>query len=184
MDELFPDRDLTSSAHSYARTNYLFVTLSYYRYDKTIGECWTQLSKDYNKLCSWLRKRNGRIAFIKVYSAHKDGYPHLHVILAFDRQWPIKRHLDRNGKISWRLTHYQTKQQEIERLWGKGWVDVKVLTNSRHAINYIVGYITGEHQQNNLLDDLSLSLCYLYQKRSFSVSSLDTIRQQSPTKSP
>ena len=109
MDELFPSIDLTNSAHSTSRTNILFATLSYYRQNKTIGECWTQLSQDFNRFCAWLRKRNGRIAFIKGYSAHKDGYPHIHAILVFERQWPIKRHLDCNGKVSWRLTHYQTK---------------------------------------------------------------------------
>ena len=103
-------------------------------------------------------------------SAHRDGYPHLHTILAFEsRQWPIRRHLDRNGKISWRLTHYQTKQQEFERLWGKGWVDVKAVTNPRHALNYIMGYVAGDRK--NALADFSLSLTYLYRKRSFSVSS-------------
>ena len=175
MDKIFPDTDFTSSAHSHARTSYLFLTLSYYRSDRTIGECWTQLSQDFNRFCAWLRKRNGRIAFIKGYSAHKDGYPHIHAILIFDKKWLIKRHLDRDGRVSWRLAHYGVKKQEFERLWGQGWVDVKAVTNPRYAINYIVGYITGEHSNNNLLDDLSLSLSYLYRKRSFSVSSLDLI---------
>jgi len=170
--------DVEKSAHSSALTNALFVTLTYDRTDLSIGESWDdRVSSDFHRFYARLRKKYGRIAIMRAFSAHRDGYPHVHLLIFFaDKGWLVKSHEDMDGTVSRRLADYDTKQKEFGDVWGHGHVDVKGVINPNWAINYIMGYITGEDKKNkNLLDDRSLFLSWLFRKRSFSISNDDLI---------
>jgi len=171
--------DIKKSAHSSALTNALFVTLTYDRSNLSIGESWDErVSSDFHRFYARLRKKYGRIAIMRVISAHRDGYPHVHLLIFFaDKRWLVKSHEDMDDTVSWRLDDYDTKQKEFGDVWGHGYVDVIGVINPNWAINYIMGYIVGEDKKNkNLLDDRSLFLSWLFGKRSFSISNDDLIR--------
>jgi len=173
LKNLFPSTDLTNSAHSLSRSKILYITLTYSGHNQMpIGESWdSRISKDFHRFTARLRRKYGRIAIIRCFSAHKDGYPHIHMLILFeDTEWRIKYYHE-----AWCLQYYSTKKK-IQKMWGCGNIDIKAITNPKKGVNRIARYILGD-QKNNVLDDLSLALSWLFRKRSFSISDPDLIRQ-------
>jgi hypothetical protein len=80
----------------------------------------------------------------------------------------VKKHLDANGKTSWRLGSMAGKTEFAES-WPWGGVDIKGVDSSRMVINYLLKY-TMAKENKNVLDPLSLSLAWRYRIQAFSIS--------------
>jgi hypothetical protein len=177
---------------NFATTNMLFITLTFNPNLFTIGTAWEDiLQSSYNRYISALRYRYGKIAAVRCNASQKDGYPHLHLIVIFDHQIAIKKHIAvlPSGKTAttWRLLSLSKKEHDFAELWRLpiadkkneyiplGYVDVQGFADQKTVINYAFRYSLCK-QGKNAADDLSLSLCWLYRKRSFSVSSPDLIK--------
>jgi len=205
------------------KTRCLFVTLTYRRFlnpDSFWGGRWTiKLSKSgnsyiahekrclcvsccYNRFITRLRRKYGNVSAIRVWESHKDGVPHVHVVLLFeDHEFETFFH---NGV--WRVQG----KHELERYWefkgqGLGFIDVEAISNTKGAIRYITKYLNKLHKwsidnidvskvvegpnseyQPTSLKSLeskasvfTLALMWGYRKRAFSISGnfIDLIRR-------
>ena len=122
-------------------TPLILTTLTYDPSRYTIGEAWDNLPADYNRCMAMLRKSfpGVKIGTLRGNEAHKSGYPHMHVLIAFDTPLPVVRHNNRSGKTTWRLT-YDLKEK-IARCWNPGYVDILAMPTTSSAIDYVSKYI-------------------------------------------
>ena len=169
VEELFPDKNIVDphcNVGFIAQTNILFVTLEFAKEDLSVKEAWERAPKEFDRFEKSLRKVYP-LAFIRGFEAHKDGYPHIHVLIVFqDKSWRMKRHLATRGKnrgtLTWRLADYGVKISEFEQRWRNGFVDVWGVTNpKRGGLNYILKYICGEKSKREGRLDYFLSLIHI-----------------------
>jgi hypothetical protein len=158
-------------------TNVLFITCTLDPHICTLGEAWEDVIQHFwNLFISALRKRHGKIAVVRVFAAQDNGYPHVHALLLFcESTFFVKKHLDKNGKTSWRLGSMAGKTEFAEP-WVCGNVDVKGVESSRMAVNYMLKYSMAK-QNRNVLDQQSLSLAWLYRTQAFSISGPEYMRR-------
>jgi len=169
------------------KTRAVFVTLTYDPKGLTLGEGWDQVGSDYNRWISALRGRYGSASIIRVWEAHKNGYPHIHaVVLLHDHEFTAFHH---NG--SWRIN----EKRDLEGLWDHGFTDVEALSSTRGGLHYVVKYLGKLHRLGSNHKDpdlvkgglsglvsraslLTLSLMWCFRKRAYSVSGdwIDLIR--------
>ena len=187
--------------HSTSRDNTFFFTLTYDRTDLSIGEAWEGVSPDYQRYVAWLRKNFGPCAVIRVFSAHADGYPHIHFVITFkDRMWAVKWHRGADGRRRLRLLRKNGPKgvdPTVEYLasgWEHGFIDVQGVSDTKTVFGYLLGYASGQEVdkelKKNITNDKSLALNWLFRKRSFAISNPDlifftsTTRTKSPSRDP
>ena len=170
-----------------------FLTLTYDHTDLSLGEAWKRCTLDIIKYEKQLRLRKDiKFSSIRCISAHTKGYPHIHILIIFkDQFYKVYKHICKKGKdkgkITWRLKSYETKKllfgginsdktKTPGYLWQNGFVDVEGCINPQGSLNYILGYMSGE-KGNNLMDSRSLALNWLFRKRSFGMSSFESIQE-------
>ena len=99
-----------------------------YRDTHTEIEAYEDMQKCFHKLIRALKKRFGDFFYLKVTEKHKDGYPHMHILLSGRSVMP------------------QTILEAIEKLWrykyGLGFVKLVVIRKGfRAGIKYITKYL-------------------------------------------
>jgi hypothetical protein len=95
----------------------------------------------------------------------ENGYPHVHSVLVFQDHAFQVWHQYKEGKTIWRIG----PKEEFE-LW-KGFTDVQAVKSYHEALSYLEKYILKDlSQEGSLKQDLTLALCWIFRKRSFSVS--------------
>ena len=179
-DVVFFDVKDRSLIHS---TRMLFITLTYRR-DISLYNAWKRrVSEDWNRFITGLRKRYGKINYVRVFESQRDGFPHIHVILIFEeREFTAFHH--RSG---WRIR----EKYELMRNWGWGFSDVRAMYSFRGGLRYLKKYLTkdiaGEIEVDGDLDVdevfrvvkgserayrrvLTVALLWIFRKRSFSIS--------------
>jgi hypothetical protein len=98
------------------------------RYEKDPKQWLKIMQENFNRLMTAIRKRYGRMYYLRVTEPHKDGIPHLHVLFV-------------SAKI-------QEKKflKYIESLWcglyRMGFVKAKVIYDLTHGVYYITKYLT------------------------------------------
>lgn len=150
------------------RSRVLFVTLTWDPKLCSVHEAWERVSADFNRWITGLRMRYGRISVLRTWEAHQNGYPHVHAMLIFHdyefRAWKDLGVL--HGHAIWRVE----EKREFEH-W-HSWVDVRVARTFEAVVRYIgkrILYGT-EKNQDEEHGDLTLALCWVFRKRSFSAS--------------
>jgi hypothetical protein len=144
-------------------SNILFVTLTYATKKTTISDAWQNIGEDFNKWIRNLRKKFGRISYLRCWEASKRGYPHVHVLMIFhDYAFTIAFSQSRKSK-------YRIQEKKVfEKSW-HSFVDVQAVRKLRQGIRYITKYLSKSKYQNQTRT-LGLALCWLFRKRSFAVS--------------
>jgi hypothetical protein len=138
----------------------LFVTLTYDVKKATIREAWETIGEDYNKWIRNLRKKFGRISYLRCWEASRRGYPHIHVLMMFhDYTFKITRI---NGK-------YRILEKEAFEKSYHSFVDVQAIREMKRGIQYVTKYLTKTIHENQT-QTLTLALCWLFRKRSFAIS--------------
>jgi hypothetical protein len=103
-------------------------------------EAYYIISREFNRYKTCLEQIYGKIYHIWSIEATLNLYPHMNAILIFsNHRFPIKRHRDKNGRLSLRLRTYRLKEQ-ISQYWDLGFVDVQVPKNVNDVMNYIMKY--------------------------------------------
>ena len=64
-------------------SNLLFVTLTNDVKLSTIREAWETIGEDFNRWIRNLRKKFGRVSYLRCWEASKRGYPHVHLLMIF-----------------------------------------------------------------------------------------------------
>jgi hypothetical protein len=103
-------------------------------------EAYYIISREFNRYKTCLEQIYGKIYHIWSIEATLNLYPHMNAILIFSNyRFPIKRHRDKNGRLSLRLRSYRLKEQ-ISQYWDLGFVDIQAPKNVNDVMNYIMKY--------------------------------------------
>jgi len=143
----------------------LFVTLTYNIKRSTIQEAWETVGEDFNKWIRNLRKKFGRISYLRCWESSRKGYPHIHVFMAFhDHQFKIAFSQLKNKRRVYRIA----EKEAFEKAY-HSFIDVQAIRKLREGIKYLAKYLskTKYAVQSQVL---TLALCWLFKKRSFAVS--------------
>ena len=124
-----------------------------YRASKTPLQAHEEMQKNFAKLFKALKKRHGDFYYLKVVEKHKDGFPHIHVLL------------------SGRAVAHREIKEEIEKLWREkylmGFVKIVLIKKGfRAGIKYITKYLVKDLSGDNLGHIQSMGRC----KRIFTAS--------------
>lgn len=160
--EIFPDH----------RTPMIFVTLTVDPKRFTLKEAWSEVGKYLHRFESSLRQQYGPFVKLRVWEAHKSGYPHVHATYYFKKclflTFPHKRKKD--GKIIHRIpTKHKNK---ISGFWGMteqpSGVDVQAVTDTLGSFSEIKKYVTKDiYTEKGNLTNAMLSL---FRKQQYSIS--------------
>jgi hypothetical protein len=136
------------------------VTLTYDIKKSTIREAWETIGEDFNTWIRNLRKKFGRISYLRCWEASRKGYPHIHVVMIFhDYEFNVTRI---NGK-------YRILEKEAFEKSYHSFVDVQAIREMKQGIRYVTKYLT-KIQNENQKQNLTLALCWLFRKRSYAIS--------------
>ena len=144
-------------------SNLLFVTLTYDVKLSTIREAWETIGEDFNRWIRNLRKKYGRVSYLRCWEASKRGYPHVHLLMIFhDYTFRIDVRKSTNSK-------YRIAEKEAFEKSYHSFVDVQAIRKMREGINYVTKYLLKSTSESQT-QVLTLALCWLFRKRSYAVS--------------
>jgi hypothetical protein len=169
---------LTSSNHTFfdphanlKKTRALLCTLTYDVKYSSLKEAWDTIGYYANIWITNLRKKYGKISYVRVWEAFFNGYPHVHYLLVFhDYEFITFRY---KGKYRIR------EKAEFEKAY-HSFVDVQGVRSLRSGVSYIIKYMTktyygevfpvNESGLRKNLSDMTLAMCWIFRKHSFAVS--------------
>jgi len=151
------------------RTKLLFGTLTWNSKGRNLRDSWEFLvSKEFNSWITAVRMKYGRVSVIRSWESFKSGYPHVQVLLYFhDKEFNVFRHGNK----------FRVQEKGDLQCGWPSHVDIQAMHSWRGAVRYVGKYIlkqlasesVGEPEaQNKQL--LTLSLCWIFRKRSYSMS--------------
>lgn len=151
------------------RTKLLFITLTWNSREISLRNSWeSELSKRFNKWITAVRMKYGKVSVLRSWESFESGYPHVQVMLFFhSHEFNTFRH---NGK-------FRIKEKEDLQCGYSSYVDVQAMHSWKGAVHYVGKYILKQlvHEeygdpniQNKQL--LTLSLCWIFRKQSYSMS--------------
>jgi hypothetical protein len=135
--------------------------------ENSLKSSWNTLGADFNRWITAFREKYGQCAVLRTWESQEDGYSHIHALIyCFEFQFDVFSY---NAK--WRV-----KQKGGIQCGWIGFYDVKAVESWKSAGRYVVKHVVKEltHETNSEHDvkmqNLSLMLCWLFRKRSFSLS--------------
>lgn len=144
------------------KTNVVFITLTYNPSLCTIGEASKRIGGDWHRFIECLKRKYGKIEYFRVLEYHKNGFPHLHVLLFFeDFVFSCFRY---NGKI--RIV----RKREIEKYW-HSFIDVVGVVDDnglKNSVGYLLKYVLKNVEDGG--DDYTLPLSWYHNNRSYGMS--------------
>ena len=169
----FSPEDFTSDHQ--VKTSILWVTLSWNtKRSCGIRKAWRcEISQDWNRFISALRRRYGKIHVLRSYEATRNGYPHVHAIMVFeDQEFSVFPHLNNENKLTYRIQ----EKTEFESLW-HSWVDIEAFPSMKkvcyYALKYQLKVNEGREEEQGEAPKYSsktLAFMWLFRKRSYAVS--------------
>ena len=121
--------------HSSIYTDGIMITLTLDpKMFSSLHDALTYLQHMFNRLMAALRKRYGKLIYVKAVELQENGNPHIHIVLT----GPNAKHIS---------------EQWVQKLWykyGGGTVKVKHVYDPRGAINYLLKYLPKEGQPLNI----------------------------------
>lgn len=173
IDELSGE-DLFSVASRNMWSQALFITLTYDPNRCGLMEAWSNIGDEFNGWVSAVKRRFGNFRFFRVWESFGKkgssayGYPHIHIVAVFkEHRFSVFRHRNKKGGFSFRV-HSKHKFADI---WHSH-VDVKGIRNIKRSIGYLSKYMTKSFSDvsKKHSQDLTNALCWIFKKRSYSVS--------------
>ena len=170
------------------KTSLLWVTLTWDRKRSSLISAWEDLGPDFNRFMSSMRARYGKITYLRVWEAYQSGYPHVHVVMLFEEsEFSVFPHFSKkHGKLTFRIM----EKREISELWHSH-VDIQAISSLSNVFTYLKKHqekvilgLSGSIQEDlpgstskgfdleNIRGLRTLFLCWIFRKRSFSVSGL------------
>lgn len=151
------------------KTNLLFVTLTWDPSDISLRDSWEkELSKQFNKWITAARMKFGRISVLRSWESFESGFPHVQAMLYFHgKQFSAFRH----GR------KFRIQEKEDLQCGYPSHIDVQAMHSWKGAVGYVGKYILKQlaseefnepGAQNKQL--LTLSLCWIFRKQSYSMS--------------
>jgi hypothetical protein len=119
-------------------SNVLFATLTYNTRKSMVQEAWENVGVEYNKWIRNLRKKFGRISYLRCWEASRKGYPHIHVLMVF-HDYPFKIVFSqlKKGRRVYRIAEKEAFEKSYH-----SFVDVQAVRKLREGIKYILKYLS------------------------------------------
>jgi len=114
-----------------------------------IGQAWKKIIKSYARrvLKTIERIENNKIIFyIGVLEAHRDGYPHIHMLVIFKK--PMKL-------FKWKNMYRFVRKREWDKALGSdksNFIDVFALRNEREIVGYLLKYLSKSLAENIIMN--------------------------------
>jgi len=145
----------------------VFASLTYDTSRGSRRAAWEGIGRDFNLWITWLRNRFGRISYVRCFESSQAGHPHIHCCLIFhNHTWGTFKTVDDQGNFIWRLQD----KKEFEKGY-HSFIDCRAVRTHSSVIRYLrKRAISGSEKDNDPNGDLSLSLCWLFRKRSYAIS--------------
>ena len=184
----FLNEDMFNPNDTNLKSNCLFVTLTYDTKRCSVKEAWDNIGKDINRYFSNIKRKFGRFANIRVFEAHANGYPHVHILMIFGNHkfsvFEQRAHNDIlensiyrvDDKKAFEQWHGSVKKQSVLEPCPDndkdvvGFVDVQAVSNIGHAMNYITKYLVKSTYANDEKAIMTNAMMWVHNKRSFAVS--------------
>jgi hypothetical protein len=152
-------------------TQALFLTLTYDPKRCSYRDAWANIGKEFNRFMSRVRKCFGVVHVCRVFESFKNGYPHIHAILLFDESvFTCFRHYS-NKKERW--VWACREESQFADMW-HSWLDMEGLSSLGRSFRYLKKYllkaVDKEGAKVGSKHLKTLSLCWFFAKRAFSVS--------------
>ena len=166
-------------------TSLLWVTLTWDSKHEKLINAWESVGKEYNRFISALRRKYGKISVLRVWEAYESGYPHIHAVMLFhDAKFKVFPHYSQNER---KLTFRIDEKDAIADFWHSH-VDIQAISSLRNVFTYLKkhqekiilglsgaiqegeGELTSGFDLENIKGLRTLFLCWIFRKRSFSVS--------------
>lgn len=158
------------------KSNVLFLTLSW-NPNIFLGsrkKAWLSIEYFYNKFITRFRKKYGKTWVLKGVESTKAGYPHIHILAICEKSFETFKHRSQPTKENpeYTITYRVKEKRKISKFWNS-FVDILVPSNVQAVRDYVLKdiikqYDRGEHKSQQ--DFLSLALCWLFNKQSYSIS--------------
>ena len=104
-------------------SNVLFATITYDVNRCTIREAWENIGEDFNNWIRNLRKKFGRISYLRGWESSQKGYPHIHVLMIFhDHNFQVAFSQLKKNRLVYRIE----EKEEFEKSWNS-FVDVQAI---------------------------------------------------------
>jgi len=139
------------------------------------SHAWLNIGNEFNNWITQVRnyfeKKNPgcKIAYIRAWQSHKNGYPHFHILIYFknyDFSVVTWRHPD--GKISYRLPSRSKDKAKLKESWNWGFLDVVCVGNTHEAFTDLLKYVTRDLEGGE--SDLTNAMVWYFGKQSFGIS--------------
>lgn len=154
-------------------TSALWITLTWDTKRGSRLEAWEKdVSVDFNRYISALRRKYGRISVLRTWEATAKGYPHVHAILLFhEAKFSVFPHLAKDEEGREKLTFRISEKDQVASYWHSPVVDVQAVSSTKKLFNYMRKYQTKTLLASDSPKGVStMSLMWLFRKRGFSVS--------------
>jgi len=145
----------------------VFVTLTW-RGTGSVSESWENSGIAFNRWITNLRKKYGSLSYVRAWEATERGYAHVHLMIVFhEARFQGFMLPNEKGDLIWRIA----EKAEFERSWPY-FVDVRAPRTYGAVVRYIRKRVYYGTDRDGCSDagDLTLSLMWLFRKRSFAIS--------------
>jgi hypothetical protein len=164
--QFFDAKDFSVNKKVYSSALWLTLTYDVKRCSRAAAI--EKVGEEWNRFLSGLRRKYGQISVLRTWETSEKGYPHIHAIVLFSRaRFTVFPWLSRKeGQFSYRVE----EAAQIGSLWHSH-VDVQAISSTRKLFNYMKKYQTKTLLASDSPKGVrTMSLLWLFRKRSFSVS--------------
>ncbi len=153
------------------RSPVLFATLEYDANRYGLYECWQRVGADFNRWKSYVHRKFGKFATVRVWESHESGYPHIHLAVVFEKKTFLGGYIiNKKGRGKFRV---KGKDFSIlKKSWKLGFSDFVLCNSSKGAFKYAGKYlmkgVSVEEAGSKAVK--GLAMCWIFRKRSFSLS--------------
>ncbi len=152
-------------------TNDCIKVLGYCDY---VEKAWHDVSLFFDDLKNKLHKAFGRFKTFRVWEAHENMFPHIHVILVFlDTIFPCYNYMPviEKGNYNKDTWYIPREFKEVFEDGWHSWIDLKVVSSTDN-LGYLTKYITKffRNGKEHKKQELTLALQWIFHKQSYAIS--------------
>lgn len=176
--KLFSIDDFRDKQCIKVRSPLLWITLTYDPSRYSLVDAWNNIHSEFNLWITNLRNKYGRIYYVSFIQPFPDyrgkayGYPHFHVLAIFeDVEFNVFHNLEFNEQRELELTYRIKEKYQVEAQgnW-HSWIDIKALSDGKHAYNYVLGYAKNVCYGDTDKSKINNAISWLFRKKSFNMS--------------
>lgn len=154
----------------------LFISPTIDQKKYSLNHSWHIISYEFHLFITKLRQAYGDCVYIRVWESHESGYPHLHLVVYFNKKWfkAIKHIRKKDKKLTYIIPTVHKKR--IEKMWRLGNMDIQAVQDTHGAFSEVKKYIT-----KNIWSDKGIktnALVCLFNKQVYSISRCDPYKKR------